>query len=68
MWLIAAVALVAIVIFARGRIHFDWRVFAGQLHSVDWRRIALGIGFIYLAYIFRAARWALFVRPTKKVS
>ncbi len=67
-WLIAAVALTALVIFAHHRIHFDWRVFFEQLRAADWRRIALGISFIYVAYILRAARWALFVRPTKKVS
>jgi len=67
-WLIAAVALIALGIFAHNRIHFDWRVFLEQLHAADWRRIVLGICLIYVAYVFRAARWALFVRPTKKVS
>jgi uncharacterized membrane protein YbhN (UPF0104 family) len=67
-WLIAAIVLVAIAIFARGHIHFEWRVFAEQLRAADWRRIALAVSFIYIAFIFRAARWALFVRPTKKVS
>jgi uncharacterized protein (TIRG00374 family) len=67
-WLIAGVAIVAIVVFARHRIHFDWRVFFEQLRAADWTRIALAIGFIYVAYVLRAARWALFVRPNKKVS
>ena len=68
MWLIAGIAIVAIVVFVRHRIHFDWRVFFEQLRSADWKRIALAIGLIYVAYVLRAARWALFVRPNKKVS
>lgn len=67
-WLIAAVALIGLAIFAHNRIHFDWRVFLQQLRTADWRRIALAISFIYIAFVLRAARWALFVRPTKKVS
>lgn len=67
-WLIAAVALVGLVLFAYKHIHFDWRVFGEQLREADWKRIGFAIGLIYLAYVFRAARWALFVRPNKKVS
>ena len=67
-WLIAAIVLVAIVVYARSHVHFDWRVFVEQLRSADWRRIAIAIGLIHIAFGFRAVRWALFVRPTKKVS
>jgi hypothetical protein len=68
LWLIAGIAIVAIVVFVRHRIHFDWRVFFEQLRAADWKRIALAISLIYVAYVLRAARWALFVRPNKKVS
>jgi glycosyltransferase 2 family protein len=67
-WAIATIVLVAIVIYARKHVHFDWRVFVEQLRAADWRRIAVAIGLIYTAFGFRAVRWALFVRPTKKVS
>jgi glycosyltransferase 2 family protein len=67
-WLIAGIAIVAFVIFIRNRIHFNWQVFVEQLKAADWKRIAFAISLIYCAYVLRAARWALFVRPTKKVS
>lgn len=67
-YLIAAVVLVVLIVLARKEVHFDWRVFADQLRHADWRRIALAIGFIYFAYVIRAYRWALFLRPTKRVS
>ena len=33
----------------------------------DWRKIAIGAGCIYLAYVFRSVRWALLMRHNKKV-
>jgi len=67
-WLIAGIAIVALVVFVRHRIHFNWQVFLEQLKAANWTRIASAIGLIYFAYVLRAARWALFVRPNKKVS
>ncbi len=59
--------MVALVWFGRNRIHFNWNVFLEQLRQADWRRIALALASIYLAYAFRAARWALLIRHLKKV-
>ena len=41
--------------------------FRSQLALADWRRIGLGIGCIYLAYVFRSVRWAYLLRHIKKV-
>ncbi len=60
-------ALVAIVIWGRDRIHFDFGVFRSQLALADWGKIGIGAGCIYLAYIFRSVRWALLLRHNKKV-
>ncbi len=60
-------ALVAFVIWVHGRIHFDFGVFGAQLALADWGRIGVAAGCIYLAYVFRAVRWAFFLRPSKKV-
>ncbi|MGA2048063.1 MAG: lysylphosphatidylglycerol synthase transmembrane domain-containing protein [Terracidiphilus sp.] len=65
--LVVLVALVALVFWGRDRIHFDFGVFRSQIALVDWRRIALAIGCIYLGYCFRAVRWALLLRHNKKV-
>jgi uncharacterized membrane protein YbhN (UPF0104 family) len=60
-------AVVALVISARDRIHFDFGAFRSQLALADWRMIAIAAGCIYLAYIFRSVRWALLMRHNKKV-
>jgi uncharacterized protein (TIRG00374 family) len=65
--LIVLVAIAALVIWGRDKIHFDFGVFRSQLAQVDWRLIALGVGCIYVAYVFRALRWAFLLRHNKKV-
>jgi hypothetical protein len=39
-----------------------------QLQHVDWRRIVLAVAMIVFCYWLRAARWAVLMRPQKKVS
>ncbi len=65
--LVMLAALVALVVWGRDRIHFDFAVFRDQLALADWRRILIALGCIYLCYIFRAVRWALLLRPNQKV-
>jgi hypothetical protein len=60
-------ALVALVVWGRDRIHFDFGVFFSQLKLADWRKIGIAFGCIYVCYLFRAARWALLIRHIKKV-
>jgi len=68
LWLVVALALVALVLVARQRIHFDWRVFAEQLKLADWKKIGIAVVFIWVAYGMRAVRWSVFLRPTKRMS
>jgi uncharacterized protein (TIRG00374 family) len=65
--LVVLVALVALVLWGRNRIHFNFGVFRSQLALADWRMIGIAFGCIYLAYIFRAVRWAMLLRHIKKV-
>lgn len=67
MGLVVLAALVALVFWGRDRIHFDFAVFRSQLALADWRKIGLGFGCIYLAYAFRAVRWAKLLKHNKKV-
>jgi hypothetical protein len=60
--------MVALVWFGRHRIHFDWHVFGQQLRMADWRRIAFGLGCIYVGYVVRSVRWAWLLRHKKKMS
>jgi uncharacterized membrane protein YbhN (UPF0104 family) len=61
------IALVALVLVGRNRVHFQWSVFADQIRSVSWQHILLAFIAIYLNYFVRGIRWAFFLRPTKKV-
>jgi hypothetical protein len=66
--LIVVAAFVALWLWGRNRIHFDFGVFRSQLALADWRKIGVGLGCIYLAYVFRSVRWAMLIRHMKKVS
>jgi hypothetical protein len=65
--LVVLLALAALLYWGRDRIHFDFAVFRSQLARADWRKIALGIGCIYLAYVVRAVRWAQLLKHHKKL-
>lgn len=60
-------ALVALVVWGRDRIHFDFGVFRSQLALADWRKIGIAFACIYVGYVFRSMRWALLLRHNKKV-
>ncbi len=65
--LIVLAALVALIVWGRDRIHFDFGVFRSQLALADWPKIGIAFGCIYVGYIFRSVRWALLLRHNKKV-
>ena len=65
--ILVLVALIALALWARTRVHFDFHVFAIQIAQADWRFIALGAACIYIAFVFRAFRWSLLVRHNQKV-
>jgi hypothetical protein len=65
--LVVLAALVALVVWGRDKIHFDFGVFISQLKLADWRKIGIAFGCIYFCYAFRAARWAMLLRHIKKV-
>jgi uncharacterized protein (TIRG00374 family) len=46
---------------------FDWEEFADQVEYLQWGKVAIGVLLIYVADALRAARWAIFLRPVRKV-
>ena len=68
LWLVVVAALVAVVVVFRNKVQFDWAMFMQQLRFVSVGHVVAGILLIYLAYVVRAARWSVFLAPTKKVS
>jgi len=65
--LVALLALAALVVWGRDRIHFDFGVFCSQLALADWRRIAFALALIYLCYVIRSVRWGLLLRHIQSV-
>ena len=47
--------------------HFEWKIFFARTAEADKLKLAAGVGFIYVGYLFRAWRWKMFLRPTKDV-
>ena len=66
--LVVVVALVALAAYEQHQHPFDWHMFLEQFKKADWRRVGIAAGCIYLAYFFRAARWAQLLKPNKKVA
>jgi hypothetical protein len=69
-WILGVVvlaAMVALVMWGRTRIHFDFANFRSQLALAQWSRIGIAAACIYLGYAFRSVRWALLLRHNKKV-
>jgi uncharacterized membrane protein YbhN (UPF0104 family) len=65
---LAVIAVVLLVIaYILYRVNFDWATFWNELRHANFKRIAIGIGIIYSTYLVRSIRWALFIRPAKKV-
>lgn len=66
--LVVLVALVALAFYAQHRHPINWHEVIEQFALSRWSYFAIGIGCIYLAYVFRAARWAYLLRHHKHVS
>jgi glycosyltransferase 2 family protein len=47
---------------------FDWEVFLTQTRQIRLGHICLGVAFTYLAYLMRALRWKIFLRPVKRTT
>jgi len=44
---------------------FDWTTFWEETEQIRPWHIAHAVGLIYVAYVFRAIRWKIFLRPTR---
>lgn len=66
-WFAALVVLAPLAVIFRDRIHFDWAEFWLQLQGLNWRPIAGATALVYSTYWMRSLRWAVLVRPTKKI-
>ena len=65
--LVVLLALAALGVYAQHKHPFDWHSFGEQFMLADWRRVCIAAACIYLGYVFRAVRWALLIKPNKRV-
>ena len=66
-WLLLAL-VAGLVAWKLSTSHFDWGGFARSFRTANAGLIALAILVIYINYVIRALRWAVFLRPAFKVS
>jgi glycosyltransferase 2 family protein len=62
-----ALAVLAALVYLQFRTwrNFDWDLFLSQTHNVSKYHILHGIALIYIAYVLRAVRWKIFLRPVR---
>ena len=65
--LIVLAALAGLFLYEQHRHPFDWKMFLEEFRKARWTKVGIGVGCIYLAFAFRAARWARLLRPNKHV-
>lgn len=52
--------------WAYRHVGFDFAHLRMQLAKVNWAKIAIGLGCIYLGYVLRSVRWALLIRHNRR--
>ena len=66
-WVLLA-AVVGFIAWKLHTSHFDWTSFARSLRTADLKLIILATLVIYSNNLFRAMRWAVFLRPALRAS
>ena len=67
LWLIVALAAVGMAWLLHSRISFDWWALARQLRSVSIGHVLIGVALLYFGYWLRAWRWAVLLKPVRRV-
>jgi uncharacterized protein (TIRG00374 family) len=61
---LAVLAVLVYMQFRQWR-NFDWRKFLEHTRDLSWLHVVYATALIYFAYILRAVRWKLFLRPVR---
>ncbi len=67
---VAVFLILAILVYLQYR-HwrtFDWSTFWSQTHRIKKIRVLYGIAYIYIAYVIRALRWKIFLKPVRPMT
>lgn len=66
-WMLWLIALACVLLFVFSKIKFDWTSMWSQLRFLSVPKVIIAIALIYASVSLRALRWAVLLRPTKKV-
>jgi glycosyltransferase 2 family protein len=47
---------------------FDWQMFWSRTEHIDWLYASYGLALTYFAYVLRAVRWRIFLKPVRKTT
>ncbi|HEY5176656.1 MAG TPA: lysylphosphatidylglycerol synthase transmembrane domain-containing protein [Terriglobales bacterium] len=47
---------------------FDWHMFWSRTEHIDWLYVFYGLALTYFAYVLRAVRWRIFLKPVRKTT
>ena len=47
---------------------FDWAMFWNRTEHVNWLYIFYGLALTYIAYVLRAVRWRIFLKPVRQTT
>ena len=47
---------------------FDWHMFWSRTEHIDWLYAFYGLALTYFAYVLRAVRWRIFLKPVRKTT
>jgi len=64
--LLLAVLLALVYLQFREWRTFDWSKFLENTRDLSWLHVGYGVLLIYSAYVLRALRWKIFLRPVRK--
>ena len=48
--------------------NFDWAMFWNRTEHVNWLYIFYGLALTYIAYVLRAVRWRIFLKPVRQTT
>ena len=65
--LVASVLVLLVYVQVQHWRKFDWDVFVEQTEDVQWIKVVVGALLIYIADGLRALRWAIFLKPVRRV-
>ena len=70
--LVTAIVVAVLCLLVYLQVHawkkFDWATFWRHTGHVNWEYVLLSVALTYLAYVLRAMRWRIFLKPLRETT